>query len=215
MRALALGALAAVGVCRRAWWYAHGDWAEVAAEADFMEIDLVAEPELRWVVAEALAAPLPDGWTCALVYHHAASGRSISEDPNDAIYARLAEQERARAEEARQRPPDVFDLLFWFVRRWDLAASLGALAWAVARSGGGWLPGRAAGQADAARPLLLLALAAFAWESELRWGLAAYALCVHPGGAVVCRRAQNWMRSVRAEQADVPRRGEHPFVKVL
>ena len=78
--------------------------ADVAAMAEFMAVDLKAEPGLLWVVEQALVAPLPAGWTehtddddGTEYYYHAESGESTYDHPNDAIFAQLVETERARA----------------------------------------------------------------------------------------------------------------------
>jgi hypothetical protein len=103
------------------------------------------------------------------------------------------------------------------LRRWDLVVCAGALAWAGARACGGCAARVSAGarrQWDAVQLLALLALVLWAWESELRWAGATYAVCVHPAGRAVCGRVDNWARGVRTAAADVPR-DAHPFVKVL
>ena len=74
-----------------------------AAMAEFLGVDLAQEPELRWIVEQALVSPLPAGWaeytddaSGAQYYYHAASGQSTYEHPNDEKFIQMVEEERAR-----------------------------------------------------------------------------------------------------------------------
>jgi hypothetical protein len=223
----ALLALGASLCARRAWWFVHGGEAEagwwgggggagavsaaLSGAAARLELDLGAEPGLRWVAEAYLAAPLPAGWSAAAVFRD--PGGRAAGDPNAAEFARqLQEARSAAAASAKAREPErVFVALVdggavaavWFFQglgfAWRAAREAGVAgaegvaaamrargARGEARAGGLWLVA------------LGLVLARFAPEAELRCAVAAAAAAALVLGAP---GVQQWEPEAEAVEA--------------
>ena len=98
---------------------------DIQQYAEWLKLDVVAHPHLRWLPLLGLTTTLPDGWkavrshdggggggvgggaanstTESVYYWHAATGESTWEHPTDQMVRELLQQEMKRAQEGQVR----------------------------------------------------------------------------------------------------------------
>lgn len=74
---------------------------EVIDMAEYLGIRLLSEPQLLWIVEEALKAPLPDGWTIVndnnrTFFYHKESNTSRWDHPLDPYFRKQRDEYRAK-----------------------------------------------------------------------------------------------------------------------
>jgi hypothetical protein len=84
------------------------DPTQVGEYAEFLGIDVAAEPELLWIAAKCMSAPLPKGWaeyvnedTGAPYFHHAEKNETSWDHPLDKHFRELVSAERENIPEHR------------------------------------------------------------------------------------------------------------------